>query len=110
MYKMKATSIQNRKNLLVQSPLHKALLLCGILSSLHYLVMNVVTVMLYEGYSPVSQTVSELSAVNAPTRILWVSLAIVYSLLVIAFGWGVWQSGMENHRLRIVGILFIADA
>jgi hypothetical protein len=88
----------------------KILLICGILSSLLYIVVNVVTTILYEGYSPVSQTVSELSAIGAPTRQLWVSLMIPYSLFVIAFGCGVWQSASGNRRLQIVGALFIADA
>ena len=86
------------------------LLICGILSSVLYVVTNVVTIWLYEGYSPVSQTVSELSAIGAPTRALWVSLLLVYSLLLIAFGWGVWQISPNNRPLRIVGALFIANA
>jgi hypothetical protein len=90
--------------------LHKAALVCGILSSLLYVFANIITVMLYEGYSPTSQTVSELSAIGAPTRMLWVSLMAIYSLLMMAFGWGVWQSGEGNRRLRIVGILFIVNA
>lgn len=72
--------------------------------------MNFLTVILYEGYNPVSQTVSELSAIDAPTRKLWVSLALVYSFLVIAFGGGVWVSAKENRSLRIVGILLIINS
>jgi len=88
----------------------KGLLICGIVSSLLYVVMNIVAAMFYEGYSSISQTVSELSAIGAPTRPLWVSLAIVYSLLVIAFGFGVWQSFVSNQSLKIAGLLFIVDA
>ena len=86
------------------------LLMCGIFSSLLYAAMNVVCAMLYEGYSSASQTVSELSAIDAPTRQLWVSLAVVYSLLNIAFGLGVWRSGFIDKRLRTVGMLFIIFA
>jgi hypothetical protein len=46
----------------------KALLVCGILSSLLYVVMNVFVPMQWQGYSSASQTVSELSAIGAPTR------------------------------------------
>jgi Protein of unknown function (DUF998) len=88
----------------------KGLLMCGIISSVLYVVMNVVAAILYEGYSSVSQTVSELSAIDAPTRTLWVSLAVVYSLLVIAFGFGVWQSSLANKPLKITGLLLIVDA
>lgn len=90
--------------------LRQVLLACGALSSLLYLAMNVFVPMQYEGYSSVSQTVSELSAVGAPTRPLWVSLAILYSLLLAAFGWGVWTSAGHERRLRVVGALMIAQA
>ena len=45
----------------------KGLLVCGILSSLLYVAMNVFVPMLFEGYSLVSQTVSELSAIGERT-------------------------------------------
>jgi Protein of unknown function (DUF998) len=88
--------------------LKKLLLICGILSSLYYVGLNIFVPMQYEGYNNASQTVSELSAIGAPTRQLWVWLCVVYVLLFNAFGWGVWQSAVGNRRLRIVGGLIIA--
>lgn len=85
------------------------LLVCGILSSLLYVAMNILGAMRYEGYSSASQTVSELSAIGAPTRPLWVLLGIAYTLLMTAFGWGVWESARRNPPLRVVGGLLIAD-
>lgn len=85
----------------------KLLLFCGPLSSLFYLAMNIVVPLFYEGYSSASQTISELSAIGAPTRPLWVPLGHVYTILVIAFGWGVWTSAGTNRRLRAVGELMI---
>lgn len=79
-----------------------------LLSSLLYVGMNVVGAMKFAGYSSVSQTVSELSAIGAPTRTLWVVLAFLYTLLVLAFGYGVWRSAGQNRRLRTVGGLLIA--
>jgi hypothetical protein len=67
----------------------KALLVCGILSSLLYVAMNVFIPMQWQGYRSASQTVSELSAIDAPTRPIWVPLGIAYTLLVAAFGFGV---------------------
>lgn len=93
-----------------QTAIQKALFISGILSSVVYLVANIVCASLYEGYSSVSLSVSELSAIDAPTRPLWISLTTIYSLLVIAFGWGIWQSSMLSRRLKTVGILFIAYA
>jgi Protein of unknown function (DUF998) len=86
----------------------KLLLVCGILSSLLYVAMIVFVPMQFEGYSSASQTVSELSAIGAPTRTLWISLGKVYALLAVAFGWGVWKSAGRNRSLRIAGALLIA--
>jgi hypothetical protein len=87
--------------------MRKVLLICGILSSLLYIGMNVFVALQWEGYSSASQTVSELSAIGAPTRPLWVSLGIAYTLLVTAFGWGVWRSARRNRPLRVVGGLMV---
>jgi uncharacterized protein DUF998 len=87
----------------------KILLVCGILSSLLYLAMNIFVPMQYEGYNSASQTVSELSAIDTPTRTLWVTLAIVYTLLMCAFGLGVWKMAERNRNLRITGGLMILN-
>lgn len=87
----------------------KILLVCGVLSSLLYLAMTALVAMQWEGYSSASQTISELSAVDAPTRPLWVPLGIVYTLLVTAFGFGVWGSARGRRPLRVVGGVLIAN-
>ena len=88
--------------------LRKILLVCGIVSSLLYVGMNVFVPMQWKDYSSASQTVSELSAVGAPTRPLWLLPAAFYTLLVTAFGWGVWKSAGRIRALRIVGALIVA--
>jgi hypothetical protein len=88
--------------------MRRVLLVCGIGSSVLYAGMNVFVPMQWEGYSSASQTVSELSAIGAPTRPLWVLLGIAYTLLVIAFAWGVWWSASLNRPLRVVGGLMVA--
>lgn len=82
-----------------------AWLACGVLSSVLYLGMNVVVPRAWPGYDSASQVVSELSAIGAPTRPLWVALGMVYTLLVIAFGWGVRMAAGDDRRLRAAGIL-----
>ena len=84
------------------------LLVCGILSSLLYVAMNVFVPMQWEGYSVASQTVSELSAIGAPTRSLWALLGTIYTALVTLFGLGVWISAGRNRPLRIAGALVLA--
>ncbi|MFZ5524326.1 MAG: DUF998 domain-containing protein [Pseudomonadota bacterium] len=83
----------------------KVLLVCGIMSSLLYAAMNVFFPMLYEDYSSVSQTVSELAVISGP---LWAGLGAAYSLFLSAFGCGVWMSARRNRPLRIAGGLMVA--
>jgi hypothetical protein len=87
--------------------MRKALLVCGIVASLLYVGMNVFVPLGWPAYSSATYTVSELSAIDAPTRSLWVPLAIVYTLLMAAFGYGVWASAHRNRPLRIAGLLLM---
>jgi Protein of unknown function (DUF998) len=86
----------------------KVLLVCGIVSSLLYVAMNIIGAMQFEGYDSASQAVSELFAIGAPSRPVWVLLGIVYQVLVIAFGWGVWTSAGQDRARRVVGGLVLA--
>lgn len=90
------------------SSLTAILLLSGPVSSLLYVAMNVFIPLLFDGYSYSSYTVSELSAIGAPTRTLWVPLGMLWALLFGAFGWGVVRSASGNNRLRVVGWMIIA--
>ena len=87
----------------------KVLLICGVVSSLLYVGMNVFIPMQWDGYSAGSQTISELSAIAAPTRPLWFVLGMVYALLLMAFGWGVLGSAPSSGALRVVGWVLLAD-
>jgi uncharacterized protein DUF998 len=87
--------------------MQKTLLVCGILSSLLYVTVNIIVAMQWKAYDSASQTVSELSAIGAPTRTLWMVLVTPYTLLMIAFASGVWKSAGDNRRLRIAGGLMI---
>ena len=84
----------------------KTLLVCGIVSSLLYGAM--IGAIRFEGYSRISQVPSELTAIGAPTRPLWMLLGAVYTVLVTAFGWGVWKAAGRSRALRIVGGLILA--
>jgi uncharacterized protein DUF998 len=86
----------------------EVLLVCGIVSSLLYLAMKVLGAMQWEGYRSTSQTVSELSAIGAPSMPLWVLLGILYQVLVIFFGCGVWASAGPHRALRAVTGLLLA--
>jgi len=87
----------------------KYLLYCGLAASLLYIGMNIFIPFLDKGYNWVTQTVSELSAVDAPTRPLWFPVGIIYTLFVASFGWGVFKSAGRKRFLRIVGVLLIIN-
>jgi len=87
--------------------LNKLLLVCGILSSLWYVAINIIVPLQDPGYSVSSQTVSELSAIGAPTRVLWNLLCPFYSLFIIPFGWGIWLSSGHNRKLQVVAVTIL---
>ncbi len=83
----------------------RLLLVCGILSSFLYGAM--ITFVRYDGYSLLSHTVSELTAIGAPTRPLWLWLGPLYDVLLLAFGVGVWRSAGSTRVLRVIAGLLI---
>jgi hypothetical membrane protein len=85
----------------------QVLLVCGIVSSLLYVATTILGSMRWEGYSSTSQAISELSAIGAPSRPLVVPLFLTYSVLVIAFGVGVWGSAGRKRALRVTAGLLV---
>lgn len=87
--------------------LTKIYLYCGFFSSLIYVAMNIFIPMWYEGYNSANHTVSELSAVGAPTRVLWIWIANLYSITATLFALGVMQSSKDNRKLCTCGIFLL---
>ena len=85
----------------------KALLVCGVLAALLYIGTDILAAMHYEGYSYTAQTVSETFAIGAPTRPLVVLRGLAFSVIVIAFGLGVWGSASGKRALRVAGGLLV---
>lgn len=98
----------SRPTLGVNSRLNKTLLVCGILSTLLYVLATILGAMRWEGYNSFSQSVSELIAIDAPSASLVIPLFLIYSILVFAFGAGIWRSAGTKRALRVVAILIIA--
>jgi len=86
------------------------LLCCGVLACVLYIAMTLFVGMLWAGYSVADQTISELSAIGAPTRPLWMVLGTIYTILMIGFGWGVVTAEARNRALRVVGVLLLTQA
>lgn len=93
-----------------RSVVRRLLLSCGILASVLYVIITIVTGVLWPAYDPLGQTVSELSAVGAPTRVLWAILSAPYTLMMIAFALGVRASAGPNGKLRLAGSLLFVYA
>lgn len=85
----------------------KVLLICGILSSLLWITGDILASIQYEGYSFISQTISELSAIGAPTRSFLIPLGTIYEVLLFAFGLGVLVTAGQKRALRFSGILIM---
>jgi hypothetical membrane protein len=84
----------------------KILLICGILSTILYLSSDIICSMFYPGYSYATQAISELSAIGAPTILLWRILTFLFSPFIIAFGIGVFMSA-KKRSLKVTGILLV---
>jgi hypothetical protein len=87
--------------------LQKVLLACGIASAAIYVVANIVGALWGDGYSSVNQSVSELTAINAPSRPVALPIFVVYDVLSLAFGIGVVASAGRNRPLRVAGWLLV---
>jgi hypothetical protein len=80
------------------------LVACGVVYAVSYAIVNdAIAAPLYGGYSWLDQAVSELSAEGASTRPFLVAMAPVWSALLLAFGIGIWRSGVGRRWLRGLG-------
>jgi hypothetical protein len=83
-------------------------LVAGIVGGVVYVVGDVFSGLLYEGYSFKDQWISELTASGSPVRPLMLAVMTVYGLLVAALAVGIWRSAGRSRSLRWVGPLLIA--
>lgn len=92
----------------VKNSVRRGLLVAGPAATLLYIGLDTFAARRYEGYDYAGQTISELSAVGAPTRPLWLPVASIYSLLMVAFSFGVWLSAGPRLALRAVAVITTA--
>src|SRR5437762_1756219 len=81
-----------------KSAARQVLLACGIFSSLLYVAADVLGGLRYEGYSFISQAISELGAIQAPSKPFVDRLFTVYNLLALLFGIGVLRAAGGRNR------------
>jgi hypothetical protein len=90
--------------------LRKLLLVCGVLASLLYVGIDVLSAIFYPEYHSFSAVaISELMATGAPTERLVDPLFVLYDLLMIAFGVGLWMSSSEK-RAHVTSVLLVTYA
>ena len=80
-------------------------IVCGILSTLFYFAIDAFGALSYPDYDYASQTISEMSAIGAPTRFVLAPFYLAYSLLLLAFAFGVREAAGERRGVRIAGNL-----
>jgi hypothetical protein len=91
--------------------LRKVLVGCGIVSSVLYIVGDGLGTLRYPGYSYADQEFSELTAQGSPVRPLMVGLnGILYTVLVTAFGVGIWTSAGSKRAGRITAAMLLGYA
>jgi hypothetical protein len=78
------------------------LLLCGAAAALIYVAADTLAASRYDGYSYADQTISELSAIDAPTRSLWLPFGELYSALTIAFALGIGLVSGGRRTLQVI--------
>lgn len=82
--------------------------MCGVAYGLAFVVANdVVAATMYDGYSRMSQAISELSATGALPRPFLAALAPAFAGLLIGFGVGVWKAAHGRRALRVAGGLLM---
>src|SRR5215207_5091539 len=87
------------------------LLGCGIVSSVWYVITDLIGTLRYPGYRYADQEFSELTAQGSPVRPLMIALnEIPYTLLVAAFAVGVWRSAGRTRTARITAAMLIGYA
>jgi tryptophan-rich sensory protein len=80
-------------------------LICGIAVAVVQIAGDMLAAAFYPGYSYVNQTVSELSAIGAPTRSFLGVVGLLYHALVVAFAIGVWKAKGRTRAMRITAVL-----
>ena len=88
----------------------RALVACGIAAPLIYLSADVVASLSYDGYHWADQAVSELFAVEAPTRDFVVAMFTIYNALLFAFSIGIWRSADGRRALQVIALLLAASS
>jgi hypothetical protein len=87
-----------------------ALLASGIASAVLYVASDVLVSVRDKEFVYWHQHISELMAVGSPTRTLALPLFLATSVLLLAFGVGLWRERSRKRSLRIAGAMLVGAA
>jgi hypothetical protein len=90
--------------------LPKFMFLCGIFAGLLFIGTDLLAGNLWKGYNFTSQSISELSAFDAPTRLFVLFSNFIYYSFLITFGVGIWKTAGQNRILRTTAGLILGNA
>lgn len=88
----------------------KTLISAAVLAVVVYVLGDVLSALIYDGYSYLDQAISELSAFGSPVRPLMVAVILTHSLLLLAFGVGLLRVARPRTALWWVGALQVAES
>ena len=83
---------------------NRVLLMAGIAAVVVYVIGDLLSALLYNGYSYLDQAISELSAFGSPVRPLMVTVILIHGLLVLAFGVGVLRASSRRSLSWVGGL------
>ena len=86
---------------------HKVQLVAGVAAVVVYAVGDVLSGLLYDGYSHRDQAISELSAFGSPVRPLMVTAILAHGVLLLAYGLGVLRAA-RRKSVWWMGALLVA--
>jgi len=85
----------------------KSLLLAAVAAVVVYAIGDVLSGLLYDGYSYRDQAISELSAFGSPVRPLMVTVILIHNVLLLAFGIGLLRVA-RRRSVWWIGVLQVA--
>jgi hypothetical membrane protein len=84
---------------------NKVLLRAGIAAAVVYVIGDLLSGFLYDGYSFIDQAISELSAFGSPVRPLMVTVILIHGVLLLALGVGVHRASYRRSLSWVGGLL-----
>jgi hypothetical membrane protein len=87
----------------------KTLISAAVVAVALYVIGDVLSTLLYDGYSYRDQAISELSAFGSPVRPLMVTVILTHNLLLLAFGIGLLRVARPKSALWWIGAVQVAE-